>query len=184
MHHLVQKSAHTQHFLAVNCKYSLCFWIVQIVNDGLHPTVSQSDCRGRNTQGLRSVGTLVGVLASSSREKTPGRRISSSKTTSAETDGFYIRNNRFERTKDCGIRLFNAWYSRWTMENNVWKIPRHWLLRYHARPTDGLEHKYPDYLDRTHNDDEAEIQSQTVEEPLRLRGNRRGLSVFQERFCK
>ena len=43
--------------------------------------------------------------------------------TTAETDGFYIRGNRFSRTKNCGLRLFNAWYSGWTMEDNVWKIP-------------------------------------------------------------
>ena len=104
--------------------------------------------------------------------------------TTAETDGFLIRGNRFERTKDCGIRLFNAWYPRWTMEDNVWKIPCSWLLRYHARPTSDLIYKYPDHLDRIHDDNEAEIQSQTVEEPLRLRGNRKGLRLFQEKFCK
>lgn len=103
--------------------------------------------------------------------------------TTAETEGFYIRGNRFYRTKDCGIRLFNAWYPSITMENNEWKIPFHYLMRYHARPTSDLIYKYPDHLDRIHDDNEAEIQSQTVEEPLKLRGSRRGLKVFNEKFC-
>ncbi len=104
--------------------------------------------------------------------------------TTAETEGFYIRGNRFYRTKNCGMRLFNAWYPSITMENNEWKIPFHYLLRYHARPTSDLIYKYPDHLDRIHDDNEAEIQSQTVEDPLKLRGGRRGLKVFEEKFCR
>ena len=103
--------------------------------------------------------------------------------TTAETDGFIIRGNRFERTKNCGIRLFNAWYSRWTMENNLWRIPHGWLIRYHARPSSNLIYKYPDHLDRIHDDNEDEIQSQTIEQPLKLRGDRRGLKQFYEKFC-
>ena len=102
--------------------------------------------------------------------------------TTSETDGFYIRGNRFEKTKDCGIRLFNAWYDRITAQDNVWKIPRHWLIRYHGRPTQDLIHKYPDHLDKTHIDSEEEIQSQTVEQPLKLRGNKRGLRILHEQF--
>ena len=104
--------------------------------------------------------------------------------TTAETDGFIIRGNRFERTKDCGIRLFNAWYPRWTMENNTWRIPANYICRYHGRPTSDLIYKYPDHLDRIHDDNEAEIQSQTVEEPLRIRHGRRGLCQFNEKFCR
>lgn len=102
--------------------------------------------------------------------------------TTAETEGFYIRNNRFERTKNCGIRLFNAWYPHITAQDNVWKIPRHWLIRYHGRPTSDLQYKYPDHLDRIHDDNEAEIQSQTVEQPMRLRGTRRGMKQFEMHF--
>ena len=104
--------------------------------------------------------------------------------TTAETEGFYIRGNRFERTKNCGIRLFNAWYPRWTMQDNVWIIPRNYICRYHARPTADLVYKYPDHLDRIHKDDEAEIQSQTVEQPLRIRHGRRGMKQFEEKFSK
>ena len=104
--------------------------------------------------------------------------------TTAETDGFYIRNNRFERTKNCGLRLFNAWYPRWVMEGNVWIIPRNYICRYHGRPTSDLVYKYPDHLDRIHLDDEAEIQSQTVEQPLRIRAGRSGLRLFNEIFCR
>ena len=58
--------------------------------------------------------------------------------TTAETEGFIIRGNRFERSVNCGMRLFNAWYGSMTMENNEWYIPCHLLLRYHGRPTSDL----------------------------------------------
>lgn len=103
--------------------------------------------------------------------------------TTAETEGFFIRNNRFERTKNCGIRLFNAWYPSITMDNNVWKIPSHYLCRYHGRPTSDLQYKYPDRLDRVHVDSLEEIESQTVEQPLTFRGDSRGLSAFLQKFC-
>lgn len=103
--------------------------------------------------------------------------------TTAETEGFFIRGNRFERSVNCGMRLFNAWYGAFTMEDNHWDIPCHLLLRYHARPTSDLQHKYPDYLDRMHNDSEAEIQSQTVEQPMKIRFSRRGLRRFEQKFC-
>ena len=102
--------------------------------------------------------------------------------TTAETEGFVIRGNRFERSKNCGIRLFNAWYPSMTLENNSWYIPWHVLCRYHGRPTADLKYKYPGRLDRTHNDSEAEIQSQTVEEPLRIRFSKRGLKAFNQKF--
>ena len=86
--------------------------------------------------------------------------------TTAQTSGFVVRGNRFYRSKNCGMRLFNAWYESLTLEDNRWWIPFHQLCRYHARPTSDLVYKYPDRLDRAHSDDEAEIQSQTVEEPL------------------
>ena len=102
--------------------------------------------------------------------------------TTADTKDFIIRGNRFERSENCGMRLFNAWYASFTMEDNVWDIPGHLLLRYHARPTADLIYKYPDRLDRVHSDSEAEIQSQVVEEPLKLRCNRRGHQIFEEKF--
>lgn len=104
--------------------------------------------------------------------------------TTAETKDFIIRGNRFERSKNCGIRLFNAWYSSITFEDNYWYIPWHILCRYHGRPTSGLIHKNPDHLDRTHQDNEKLIQSQTVEKPLKIRFSRRGLKKFNEKFCK
>ena len=104
--------------------------------------------------------------------------------TTAETKDFIIRGNRFERSKNCGIRLFNAWYSSITFEDNYWYIPWHILCRYHGRPTSGLIHKNPDHLDRTHQDNEKLIQSQTVEMPLKIRFSKRGLKKFNEKFCK
>ena len=99
----------------------------------------------------------------------------------AETDGFIIRGNRFGHAEDCGMRLFNAWYRSITMEDNEWSVRDRTLCRYHARPTEGLVHKYPDYLDQTHRDSRREIESQTVEKPLVLRG-RKALRHFNEKF--
>lgn len=104
--------------------------------------------------------------------------------TTADTKGFIIRGNHFERSKNCGIRLFNAWYDSITFEDNHWYLPGHILCRYHGRPTSGLIHKNPDHLDRTHQDNEKLIQSQTVEMPLKIRFSKRGLKKFNEKFCK
>ena len=105
--------------------------------------------------------------------------------TTADTDGFVIRGNSFSRSKNCMMRLFNAWYKSMVMEDNVWKTsPFRVLLRYHGRPTRDLVYKYPDHLDRIHLDSEEEIQSQTVEEPLRLRGTRRGHRLFRALFSR
>lgn len=103
--------------------------------------------------------------------------------TTADTQDFVIRGNSFELTKNCGMRLFNAWYRAIIWEDNIWKIPFHYLLRYHGRPTSGLIFKYPDHLDKFHIDSEEEIQSQTVEQPLKLHGTRRGLRRFNGLFA-
>ena len=100
--------------------------------------------------------------------------------TTAETSNFVVRGNRFLRSKNVGMRLFNAWYSSLTLDGNEWYIPCHILCRYHARPTSGLIFKYPDHLDSAHIDDEAEIQSQTVEKPRVFRYGKRALREFRQ----
>ena len=104
--------------------------------------------------------------------------------TTADTQGFVIRGNRFLRSKNVGIRLFNAWYPSITMEDNEWSIPFHSLCRYHGRPTSGLIYKYPDRLDRTHSDSQEEIESQTIEEPRVFRYGKRGVREFNRLFEK
>lgn len=100
----------------------------------------------------------------------------------AKVDGFIIRNNVFKRTENCGIRLFNAWYPSITMSGNRWVIPANQICRYHGRPTSGLIYKYPDHLDQTRNDDETEIQSQTVEKPETFGSGSREAARFSGRF--
>lgn len=102
--------------------------------------------------------------------------------TTAETEGFVIRNNVFSKSEDCCLRLFNAWYHSMTVEGNVWKMPKNTLCRYHGRPTESLIFKYPDHLDQVHDDNEAEIQSQTVEEPMVFGPGKKELKRFKERF--
>ena len=104
--------------------------------------------------------------------------------TTADTKGFFIRGNRFERSKNCGIRLFNAWYDALTMENNHWYIPGELLCRYHGRPTSGLIYKNPDHLDRTHQDSEKIIEGQTIEKPLKIRFSKKGMKLFNKKFCQ
>lgn len=102
--------------------------------------------------------------------------------TTAETDGFVVRNNVFSKTEDCGFRLFNAWYPALKMEGNKWRIPRNLLCRYHGRPTSDLIYKYPDHLDQVHDDNELEIQGQIVEEPMVFGPGRKELKRFKARF--
>lgn len=101
--------------------------------------------------------------------------------TTAKTNSFVIRSNRFENTENYGMRLFNAWYSSITMKDNVWIIPHHILCRYHGRPTEALVYKYPDRLDVIHRDNRKEIESQTVEKPLVLKG-KKALKKFKKKF--
>ena len=102
--------------------------------------------------------------------------------TTAETARFLVRGNRFERSENCGMRLFNAWYASLTMEGNIWEIPSGLLCRYHGRPVRDLIYKYPDRLDRVHADDESEIQGQTVEPPEVFGAGPGELARFRARF--
>ena len=100
----------------------------------------------------------------------------------AQTTDFVIRGNVFSGTENCCLRLFNAWYRNITMEGNTWDIRKNHLCRYHGRPTSNLIYRYPDHLDVIHDDNEAEIQSQTVETPEKFGHGEKELKRFLERF--
>lgn len=100
----------------------------------------------------------------------------------AQTTDFVIRGNVFSGTENCCLRLFNAWYRNITMEGNTWDIRENHLCRYHGRPTSNLIYRYPDHLDVIHDDNEAEIQSQTVETPEKFGHGKKELKRFLERF--
>ena len=80
--------------------------------------------------------------------------------TTAETDGFIVKNNVFSRSEDCLFRLFNDWRKNLTLADNKWVAEKEPICRYHGRPTKDLVYKYPDRLDQMHDDNLAEIQSQ------------------------
>ena len=101
--------------------------------------------------------------------------------TTAETAGFEVRGNEFGKSRNTVIRLFTAWYPQLNMHDNTWKVGCGTLIRYHGRPTSDLVYKYPDRLDRAHNDNQAEIESQLAENPVVLRG-RKGLKALKEVF--
>ena len=101
--------------------------------------------------------------------------------TTAETINFEVRGNEFGTSKNTVIRLFTAWYPLLNMHDNTWKVGCGKLIRYHGRPTSDLVYKYPDRLDRTRNDSQAEIESQLAEKPVVLRG-KKGLKQLKEIF--
>ena len=101
--------------------------------------------------------------------------------TTADTQEFEIRGNVFGKSKNTVIRLFTAWYPQLKMHDNTWNVGCGNLIRYHGRPTSDLVYKYPDRLDRMHDDNQAEIESQTAEKPVVLKG-RKGLKQLKEIF--
>ncbi len=80
--------------------------------------------------------------------------------TTAETKGFIVKDNLFLRSEDTLFRLFNDWRRALTLTNNTWVTGKGSLCRYHGRPTANLVYHYPDRLDRIHDDNLAEIESQ------------------------
>ncbi|MBQ9548468.1 MAG: right-handed parallel beta-helix repeat-containing protein [Bacteroidales bacterium] len=102
--------------------------------------------------------------------------------TTAETARFVVKGNYFGASENCGMRLFNAWYASLTMEDNTWETGGAPLCRYHGRPTSDLIYKYPDRLDRIHDDNLAEIEGQTVEQPEVFGPGPAGLERFRTRF--
>ncbi len=80
--------------------------------------------------------------------------------TTVPTPGFAVVGNRFSRAKDCLARLFNDWRGEALFRGNVWESAGEPVCVWHARPRAGLRFLCPDYLDRNHRDDRAEIESQ------------------------
>ena len=83
----------------------------------------------------------------------------------AHTEGFVIRNNLFSRSEDTVFRLFNDMLESLVFYGNEWVAGRGTLCRFHGRPTKNLLYHYPDRLDQMHDDNLAEIESQTVARP-------------------
>ena len=80
--------------------------------------------------------------------------------TTLPTPGFAVTGNRFSRSADCLARVFNDWRGQATFSGNVWESGGEPLCRYHGRPREGLRHLFPDRLDQTHRDSQAEIEGQ------------------------
>lgn len=93
--------------------------------------------------------------------------------TTAETKGFVIRNNIFSRSENTLFRFFNDWRKNVTFSNNTWIAEGESLCRFHGRPTANLIYKYPDRLDQMHDDNQSEIESQTVSQPRVFGANER-----------
>ena len=83
----------------------------------------------------------------------------------AHTEGFVIRNNLFSRSENTVFRLFNDMLESLVFYGNEWVAGRGTLCRFHGRPTKNLLYHYPDRLDQMHDDNLAEIESQTVARP-------------------
>ena len=87
------------------------------------------------------------------------------------TGGFIVEGNVFSRSKDTLMRLFNDWRGSMTFRDNIWRADGESLCRYHGRPVRGLKYLYPMRLDRAHDDNLAEIESQTVNSPRLFASN-------------
>ena len=85
--------------------------------------------------------------------------------TTAQTAGFVVRGNLFSRSENTLFRLFNDWRKSMTVADNRWVAGSESICRFHGRPTEGLVYKYPDRLDQMHDDNLAEIESQTISQP-------------------
>jgi alpha-galactosidase len=85
--------------------------------------------------------------------------------TTAVTRGFVVQNNVFSRSEDTLFRFFNDWRAQLTMKNNQWVSGGESICRFHGRPTANLVYRYPDRLDQMHDDNLAEIESQTTTPP-------------------
>ena len=80
--------------------------------------------------------------------------------TTVPTPGFAVVGNRFSRATECLARLFNDWRGEALFRDNAWESAGEPVCLWHARPRAGLRFLCPDYLDRNHRDDRAEIESQ------------------------
>ena len=98
--------------------------------------------------------------------------------TTAKTKGFVVRNNVFSRSENTLFRFFNDWRESLTFVGNQWIAENESLCRFHGRPTAKLIYKYPDRLDQVHDDNLAEIESQTVMAPRLFRSNE--IKAFKE----
>ena len=98
--------------------------------------------------------------------------------TTAKTKGFVVRNNVFSRSENTLFRFFNDWRENLTFVGNQWIAENETLCRFHGRPTAKLRYKYPDRLDQVHDDNLAEIESQTVTAPRLFRSNE--IKAFKE----
>ena len=76
------------------------------------------------------------------------------------TPGFVVSGNVFSRSENVLMRVFNDWKGEAAFEGNVWESAGEPLARCHRRPRLGLRHFYPDRLDRIHDDNALEIESQ------------------------
>ena len=85
----------------------------------------------------------------------------------------------FSRSENTLFRFFNDWRKNVTFSNNTWIAEGESLCRFHGRPTANLVYKYPDRLDQMHDDNLAEIESQTVTAPRVFSANERAaLATF------
>ena len=79
--------------------------------------------------------------------------------TTVPTPGFIVEGNRFSRSADVLARVFNDWRGQASFRNNVWESAGEPICLWHARPRVGLRFLCPDFLDRNHRDDRAEIEA-------------------------
>ena len=151
-----------------DCEYSFEFWM-----------------QGEAAEGIRLEGNVFRDAGGGwGREQrwNPSAAHLRFQDTTVPTPGFAVVGNRFSRARDCLARLFNDWRGEALFRGNVWESAGEPVCVWHARPRAGLRFLCPDYLDRNHRDDRAEIE---VDGPggLDFAATPEGFRAFQEAFA-
>ena len=130
------------------CEYSYEFW---------------QQGEGATAENIRIEGNVfldAGASWGHGQRWNPGGAHLRFQDTTVPTPGFAVVGNRFSCATECLARLFNEWRDEAVFRDNVWESAGEPVCVWHARPRTGLRFRCPDYLDRNHRDDRAEIESQ------------------------
>ena len=130
-----------------NCEYSYEFWV-----QGEGSVVADLRIEGNS---FRDAGAGWGHA----QRWNPSAAHLRFQDTTASVSGMILEGNSFCRSADVLARIFNDWRGEVRFSTNTWESAGEPICLWHARPRAGLRFLCPDYLDRNHRDDRAEIES-------------------------
>lgn len=101
--------------------------------------------------------------------------------TTTPTVNFVVRDNVFDCSENCIMRLFNDWSGSLKMDGNTWISKGEPLCRYHGRPKNDLTYLYPDRLDKINDDNQKEIEAQSSGATV-FEASENGMKSMSSRF--